>query len=164
MKRLSLQPRANWQEEVERVGLSFHTVDGVPYWDESACYRFASGEIDRIEAATAELQRLCLKQASSFWITTASTTFEFPSSPAMPFVARGKPSRHRIYGRFDLSYDGVNPPKLLEYNANTPTSLLEASVVQWHWRQDVMPSTDQFNSIHEKLISQWADIRPYIKG
>jgi glutathionylspermidine synthase len=25
-----------------------------------------------------------------------------------------------LYGRFDLTYDGINPPKLLEYNADTP--------------------------------------------
>jgi glutathionylspermidine synthase len=53
---------------------------------------------------------------------------------------------------------------LLEYNANTPTALLEASVVQWYWRQEVRPATDQFNSIHEKLIAKWADLRPYLRG
>ena len=58
-----------------------------------------------------------------------------------------------LYGRFDLAYDGSNPPKLLEYNADTPTSLLEAAVVQWYWLQDVFPSRDQFNSIHERLIA-----------
>ena len=40
-----------------------------------------------------------------------------------------------LAGRFDLAYDGSRPPKLLEYNADTPTALLEASVVQWHWLQ-----------------------------
>ena len=33
-----------------------------------------------------------------------------------------------IYGRFDLAYDGIHPPRLLEYNADTPTSLVE---VRW---------------------------------
>ena len=28
---------------------------------------------------------------------------------------------------------------MLEYNADTPTALLEASVVQWYWLQDVLP-------------------------
>ena len=32
-----------------------------------------------------------------------------------------------VYGRFDLIYDGTAPPKLLEYNADTPTSLFEAA-------------------------------------
>ena len=70
-----------------------------------------------------------------------------------------------IYGRFDLAYDGVNPPNMLEYNANTPTSLIEAAVIQWYWLQDVYgKKADQFNSIHEKLIVQWKQIRPYLNA
>ena len=34
-----------------------------------------------------------------------------------------------LYGRFDLAYDGHGPAKLLEYNADTPTSLYESAVV-----------------------------------
>ena len=69
-----------------------------------------------------------------------------------------------IYGRFDLAYDGTGYPKLLEYNANTPTGLLEASVVQWHWREEVFPATDQFNSIHEKLIDKWRELRKFLRS
>ncbi|GIF02305.1 hypothetical protein Ari01nite_97690 [Paractinoplanes rishiriensis] len=39
-----------------------------------------------------------------------------------------------IYGRFDLWYNGAGSvPRLLEYNAQTPTSLVEPAVIQWHW-------------------------------
>jgi glutathionylspermidine synthase len=64
----------------------------------------------------------------------------------------GEPS---LYGRYDLRFDGVSPPKLLEYNADTPTALFEASVVQWHWLEECRPGSDQFNSIHEALIALW---------
>jgi glutathionylspermidine synthase len=60
-----------------------------------------------------------------------------------------------LYGRFDLAFDGHGAPKLLEYNADTPTALLEASVAQWFWLQDTHPQADQFNSIHERLIAAW---------
>ena len=50
--------------------------------------------------------------------------------------------------------------KLIEYNADTPTALLEASVIQWFWMKDVFPDADQFNSIHERLIDAWKQIRP----
>jgi glutathionylspermidine synthase len=53
------------------------------------------------------------------------------------------------------AYDGRNPPKLLEYNADTPTSLLESAIIQWYWFQDRFPNADQFNSLHEKLIERW---------
>jgi glutathionylspermidine synthase len=60
-----------------------------------------------------------------------------------------------VYGRFDFAYDGRSEPKLLEYNADTPTALLEAAVIQWFWFQDQYPRLDQFNSIHERLIEAW---------
>jgi len=60
-----------------------------------------------------------------------------------------------LYGRFDFAFDGTQPPKLLEYNADTPTALVEASVAQWFWLQDCFKIADQFNSIHERLIEAW---------
>ena len=48
---------------------------------------------------------------------------------------------------------------MLEYNADTQTALLEASVVQWHWLEDTRPQSDQFNSLHEKLIDQWRTLK-----
>ena len=44
---------------------------------------------------------------------------------------------------------------MLEFNADTPTSLFEASVIQWFWLQESFPDADQFNSIHERLIAAW---------
>jgi glutathionylspermidine synthase len=60
-----------------------------------------------------------------------------------------------VYGRFDLAYDGVSAPRLLEFNADTPTGLVEASVIQWFWLKDVDERGDQFNSIHERLLDAW---------
>ena len=164
MKRIGIVPRPNWQREAERLGLVFHTPEGRTYWDESACYHFSLREIEVIEAATAELQRLCLLAAQDVIDNDRFAEFHIPEA-AWPVIKQAwEAEPPSIYGRFDLCYDGVNPPTLLEYNANTPTGLLEASVVQWYWRREAMPATDQFNSIHEKLISQWGDIKPYLKG
>ncbi len=41
--------------------------------------------------------------------------------------------------RFDFAYGHDGVPKLLEYNADTPTGLLETAV-QWHWLEDVFGS------------------------
>ena len=49
--------------------------------------------------------------------------------------------------------------RLLEYNADTPTALVEASVAQWFWLKDVDERGDQFNSIHERLIEAWQAVR-----
>ena len=52
MRRMTLDPRPNWQKRVEEYGLHFHTLNGEPYWDESACYVFSQYEVDTIERAT----------------------------------------------------------------------------------------------------------------
>jgi glutathionylspermidine synthase len=164
MRRLLIRPRSNWQAQVEQLGLVFHTPEGRPYWDESACYRFSSREVDALEAATEELQQLCLKAGQFIIDNDRFDDFRIPKAARPAIREAWEQEPPSIYGRFDLMYDGSGPPKLLEYNANTPTSLLEASVVQWHWHLDSKPGTDQFNSIHEKLIAQWRDIRTWMKS
>ena len=59
MRREASVQRANWKERCEGAGFDFHSMDGV-YWDESACYAFSADEVDRLEAVTGELHRLCL--------------------------------------------------------------------------------------------------------
>jgi glutathionylspermidine synthase len=159
MRRERITPRAGWQGTVEALGFDFHTFGAEPYWDESACYRFEAAEIDTLEAATAEIHARCLEAVAKVVGKRDFTRFAIPE----PFHALvesswrdGDPS---LYGRMDLSWNGEGDPKLLEYNADTPTALLEASVIQWHWLQDFNPDYDQFNSIHEKLIERWKAIR-----
>lgn len=164
MERISVTPRANWQQKVGEQGLIYHTPDGQTYWDESICYRFTAREVDELEAATEELQRLCLLAGQ--YIIDHDKFDELRIPPAARLAIRNawEAEPPSLYGRFDLMYDGTSPPKILEYNANTPTALLEAAVVQWYWQQDVFRSADQFNSLHEKLVAKWTDLKGYLKG
>jgi len=165
MWRETRAPRPSWQEHVEdELGFIYHTIDGAPYWDESACYVFSRAEVDTLERATNELQRLCLLAAEH--VLEHGLTDRLAIPPALVPMIRDAWEREppSIYGRFDLAYDGASPPKLLEYNADTPTALFEAAVVQWDWLQAVAPRRDQFNSIHERLIAKWRDIKPALRG
>jgi glutathionylspermidine synthase len=164
MKRRKVTPRPDWQRTVESQGFEFHTPNGRTYWDESACYAFTAREVDELEAATEELQQLCLKAGQFIIDNDRFDEFRIPAAARQLIRAAWESEPPSIYERFDLMYNGSSPPKLLEYNANTPTSLLEASVIQWYWHQDAAHGTDQFNSIHEKLIAQWRAIRPYLNS
>jgi glutathionylspermidine synthase len=159
MNRISIQPRDNWQSLVESKGFHFHTPDDQPYWDESAYYHFSTAEVDAIETATYALNDMCLRAVQHVIDTKRFDPFLIP--PAfVPFIVDSwNRDELTLYGRFDLAYDGTNPPKLLEYNADTPTSLLEQSVIQWHWFKDRFPNLDQFNSTHERLIEAFQRLR-----
>ena len=63
MQREERVPRVDWPQKVEALGFDFHTIGGAVYWDERACYRFSAGEIDKLEAATGELQERCIEAA-----------------------------------------------------------------------------------------------------
>jgi len=161
MQRESSPPRIGWQDIVASQGLTFHTPDGRKYWDESVRYRFRAAEIDVLEKATNDLQELCLIAAGHIIDNQRYRELRIPEAAIGAIENAWQTEPPSICGRFDLAYDGKNPPKLLEYNADTPTALVEAAVIQWFWLQDVRGrNADQFNSLHEKLIAQWKEIKP----
>ncbi len=155
MRRVPLTPRTDWKAQVEALGFDFHTLDGAPYWDETACWEFSAAEIDVVEDAADELHRLCMAAVDFVIRERTYEPFRLPPA-AIPLIEAswraGEPS---LYGRFDLAWTGDGAPKMLEYNADTPTALFEASVIQWQWLQGRFPDADQFNSIHEGLVERW---------
>ncbi|WP_428023036.1 glutathionylspermidine synthase family protein [Arcobacter sp.] len=58
-----------------------------------------------------------------------------------------------LYSRFDLA-GGINgkPIKLLEFNADTPTSLFETAIIQWAMlKANDLNEASQFNNLYEAL-------------
>jgi glutathionylspermidine synthase len=161
MKRVAIKPRPDWEKKVEEIGLIYHHTQGQPYWNEAAYYSFSAREIDRIEAATNELHEMCLQAAQRIIDQGRFKELAIPEAVIPVIKQSWEDEPPALYGRFDLAYDGEQL-KLLEYNADTPTALLEASVAQWYWLQERFPRLDQFNSIHEKLLAKWRDLRPYL--
>lgn len=155
MKRVEQAPRKDWKREVEALGFDFHTMDGMPYWDESAAWEFTAAEIDLIEDACDTLHRLCLQAVEHLVARGEIGRLGIPGHVAEAVTRSWRAHEPALYGRFDLAWDGSGAPKLLEYNADTPTALFESSVVQWHWLETVHPDADQFNSIHEGLVDRW---------
>lgn len=168
LERIAFEERADWREDAEHCGFAFHTMNGEPYWDENHAYRFGLSEIEEmIEDPTQELLTLCYQAVER--ILDDSALMERMAIPlAFHKAARDSWLRkdYDLYGRFDFAYDGQSPAKLLEFNADTPTSLFESSVFQWRWLEAMKEAgqlpdgADQFNSIHEKLV----EALPFIAG
>ncbi|GAA0911845.1 glutathionylspermidine synthase family protein [Nonomuraea longicatena] len=160
MRRETGTPRDGWEKTVEGQGLAFQRAvhpKGLPrpYWDESVHYVFGMDEVLALEEQVEELHSMCLRAVQHVVETGRYADFAIPEW-AREDVARSWERRDgHLYGRFDLRYDGTGPAKLLEYNADTPTTLVEAAIVQWFWLQDTHPDGDQWNSLHERLIDRW---------
>lgn len=162
LRRTVIDPRPNWRDRVSSQGLVFYDAPsgaggGSPYWNEDACYRLTSAEVDYLETVTEQLHQMCV-EAGRFLASGAMGSLGLP--PGALEIARAslEADAPSLYGRFDLAWDGRGHAKLLEYNADTPTGLLEASVIQWYWLQDTHPDLDQWNSLHERLVQAWRDV------
>ena len=159
MERIEIKPRENWSNQIEALGYDFYKYEGVKFWEEGAYYKFTPAEVDTIEAAAKKLHALCLLAVEHIIRQKLFPLLGLDEYAARLVVESWERKDPHVYGRFDLVYDGVHPPKMLEYNADTPTALFEASIIQWDWREKTFPRMDQFNWIHEALIARWKALR-----
>lgn len=166
MRRLELPPRVDWERKIQQTGLIYSRStrdDGTvsDYWNDGAAYTFTLAEVESLERQTERLHAMCLEAArylASGDLGTLGLRREAFELAAWS-LRRDEPD---LYGRFDLAYAGDgSPAKMLEYNGDTPTGLIEASVTQWHWLRervaagDLDEGTDQWNGIHEALVRRW---------
>jgi glutathionylspermidine synthase len=165
MERVAVAERPGWEDTAREMGFTFHHMDGQRYWDERAYYRFTLEEVERdVEAPSAELHAMCLALVDEVVGSERLMDRLAIPAPMRDVVATswrsGAPS---LYGRFDFSYggDGTGPAKLLEYNADTPTSIYETALFQWRWLEDMVAAgrlpaeADQYNRLHEALVERF---------
>ncbi|ORA54483.1 glutathionylspermidine synthase family protein [Mycobacteroides franklinii] len=170
MRREHARPRPGWEQTVASQGMCYGTparmADGSdrPYWDESVHYVFDMDEVLSLEATVEVLHSMCLEAVEQVILLGRYRDFGLPEWTWEHVEKSWRRNDPHLYGRFDLRYDGQRPPVLLEYNADTPTSLLEASILQWHWKTEVFPEDDQWNSLHEQLVARWKQIGGQLPG
>lgn len=160
MRRISVSPRTDWRDRAADVGFSFHEMHGEPYWVDDAAYCFDMEEIETvIEEPSQLLHDMCMDLVAD--IVKSEEALERLAIPGgyhdVVYNSWQRGDRH-LYGRFDLAYDGRGHAKLLEYNADTPTSIFETAFFQYNWLTDqialgaISSETDQFNSVQESLV------------
>jgi glutathionylspermidine synthase len=165
MKRVHIGTRSNLEERAEEAGFTFVTMYGEPYWEEESAYAFTLRQIEEdLEESSTELHEMCRQAVDR--IISSEHLMERLGVPRehWDLVANswsdGDPE---FYGRFDLVYDGDGPAQLLEYNADTPTSVFESASFQWGWLEDCiasgrLPATaDQFNRVFEAMVERFRE-------
>ena len=160
MRRVIITQRPNLKQSALAHGYPYDAAGGVPYWDETAYYSFTLRQIeDHLEGPAEEIERLCFEVLNR--AVADETVFQRLRIPEAywNYIAESwRKLEKDLLGRFDFSYNGSGPAKLLEYNADTPTTLYEAAVFQWEWLEHaidlglVPEGADQFNLVHEFLL------------
>ena len=119
MRRQKIREREDWKSRAEALGFNFHSMYGAAYWCESACYEFTLKQIEEdIEDPSNELEQMCfgiVDQAlkDEELLIKLSIPEDFWDYIQASWIKKEK----NLYGRFDFSYNGTSPAKLLEYNA-----------------------------------------------
>lgn len=165
MRRIPIAPRPNLKQSALAHGFAVDEQGNVPYWDETAYYCFTLRQIeDDLEQPAEAIEDLCFEILNR--AVADETVFRRLRIPETywDYIASSWRNREKdLIGRFDFSYDGTGPAKLLEYNADTPTTLYEASAFQWEWLEKnielglIADNADQFNLLQEFLLAAFAN-------
>jgi len=158
MKRKNFTKRENYKEINESLGFDFQSLDNnKEYWAEDTGYEFALSEVEKIEKATNEVHQMCFSAID--YVIKNNRFKDFGIDQKMvPYIKKTwEREDWSMFGRFDFCFDGKKL-KVFEYNADTPTSLVEAALAQWQWK-DGQKLPDQFNSLDPKLVDWWKDYR-----
>ena len=161
MQRISVAERPDLARAAAEHGFEFNAGDGIPFWDESAYYQFTARRAeDDLKNSAEDIERMCFDIVARAVDDETVLRRLGIAEPFWDYIADSWRNQERnLYGRMDLSYDGNGPAKLLEYNADTPTTLYESSVFQWEWLEQakelgLIPNEcDQFNYLHESLVA-----------
>lgn len=151
IRTLAVEPLST--EVMEDIGMSWHTdADGSSY---------ISNELVRVTQDEAEAYYLAANTLYDMFVEAGQRVIDerlylevgIPSNLVGQIEKSWERDDLHLYGRFDLAggLDGL-PIKLIEFNADTPTSLFETSIVQWALlKSNGMDETRQFNNLHEML-------------
>ncbi|MCE5316124.1 MAG: glutathionylspermidine synthase family protein [Parachlamydia sp.] len=154
MRRIVAEKRNNWQQRLLEQGLTVSTAED-HYWDESAFYEFSGPEMEKLSTAVEEVHGLYMKAIEVVIKEDLFALMGVQENAKELILASWKRGDFQLYGRFDFIYSGQGDAKLLEYNADTPITLLEAASVQKLWQQETHSHLWQFNFLEESLVERW---------
>lgn len=143
---------------LESIGFSWHTdEDGSDYLDN----RFicvSKNEANAYYEAANELYDMFIAAAQNVIDNDRFDELGIPFNLIDAIKMSWENEVHwHLYGRFDFAggLDG-KPIKLIEFNADTPTSLFESAILQWAiLKQNNLDEHLQFNSIYESLMDNF---------
>ena len=145
-------------EELEELGFHWHTdSDGTKYVSDTLV-EISQDEAEAYYTATNEIYDMYVQAAEYVIENELFFDLGIPFNLIDVIKKSWENDVHwHIYGRFDLAggIDG-RPIKLIEFNADTPTSLFESALLQWAiLKHNNMDEDKQFNTIYESVSNNF---------
>ena len=131
MKLRTLEPLTN--EYLESIGFSWHTDSDETSYISNQIVEVTEDEANAYYEAANELYDMFCEAGEHVIENNLFHEINIPFNLVETIKNSWEEDVHwHLYSRFDLAggIDGV-PIKLIEFNADTPTSLFETAIVQW---------------------------------
>lgn len=166
------EQRKYYGAELNRIGMNYWDSpsgpDKLPYWQEGVVYGFGESEIDQIQSVTQELHNMCLEMVGQVVKSgDYPEYFKLTDLEKILIEQSWKRNAPALYARFDLAYGMDGSLKMFEGNYDTPVSILECSVGQWNYVEQLKTLPDgtpfpdalrtQYNLIDETLQETWKE-------
>ncbi|MCR8679713.1 MULTISPECIES: glutathionylspermidine synthase family protein [Campylobacter] len=156
MKLKKIKPLDNGY--LESIGFGWHTdLDGSKYIADELV-SITQDEAEKFYEAANELYDMYVAAAEYVIDNDLFHELGIPFNLVDIIKASWENDVHwHIYGRFDLA-GGVDgkPIKLIEFNADTPTSLFETAIIQWAMLKfNNLNEAKQFNDLYEALVENF---------
>ena len=166
--------RPNWRETIASEGLVYNFTgeggDGSPdYWREGPYFELTPREIELLEEAAQAVFSMC--DEAGDWLCEHPEMMLRMGIPVWAHQAiidswwrqgKNKEWYGSVYGRFDVAFGGLDHhdppyriPRFYEFNADTPTCVIESSQCQWTWHEQTQQGNDQWNGLFEALVAAW---------
>ena len=172
MERILQNIRPNWKTKLNNLGFYFHSIDQngnlvddeekrFIYWREDVAYKFSEREIINLKQSTQEVHLMCLHMLDEIIKKGDLNRLHIPYKAQHLVQESFLKKEPSLYGRFDVIFNDNGVVKFLEYNADTPTTIIESAIAQEFWQKEQHSEKRQFNYLHEKLINRFKQIKNY---
>ena len=156
-QRVPVETPSLFLARLRELGLDEPGPDGLPYWVTDAAYvidEVAAGAL--LDAATG-VQKRCYQAVQELVASGDYAYFGIRSQAMKAAIAQAWQAKDApLYARMDFSFAPDGTPMLLDYEADSPFGLSEASYVQWEWFESWQAASgrgadSQENLLYEKL-------------
>lgn len=152
MKLKQLEPLDN--DYLESIGFSWHTDSDNTSYVSNEVVEISEEEATAYYEAANELYDMFCEAGEYVIENNLFHDINIPFNVVDMIKQSWEDDVHwHLYGRFDFAggIDGA-PIKLIEFNADTPTSLFETAIVQWAMlKKNGLEEASQFNNLYEAL-------------
>jgi len=139
---------------LEEFGFGWHTDSDTTKYIANELVVLSDAEAEAYYEAVNELYDMYARAAQHVIDNNLFFDLGIPFNLIEPIKKSWENDVHwHLYGRFDLAGGiGGAPIKLIEFNADTPTSLFETAILQWALlKHNGMDEERQFNNVYEAI-------------